>query len=87
MFKSLFSALAGANQVGNAAAVVLGRCWADMINSLVGLTVLMGVWLLLGWRGDSWVTEHALFLALLWPLLLTAIFLPLSVRRCRHLSR
>ena len=31
-------------------AVVLGRCLADMLNSIVGLAVLMAAGLLLGWR-------------------------------------
>jgi ABC-2 type transport system permease protein len=163
----------------SASAVVLGRCIADMLNSIVGLAILVGVGLLLGWRwhgslnaalaavglllllrfallwvgiflglaakgpesvasvqilvwpisflssvfvdastmpfwlgtiaewnplsatasatrelfmnprwaGDSWVSENAMLMALIWPLLLTAIFLPLSVRKYRRLSR
>lgn len=35
----------------------------------------------------SWITEHAVLMAVGWPLLLTAIFLPLSLHRYRHLSR
>ncbi|AVT32553.1 multidrug ABC transporter permease [Plantactinospora sp. BC1] len=39
-----------------------------------------------GWGGDSWTGRHAVALALGWPVLLTAIFLPLSVRRYRQLD-
>ncbi|MEU9913576.1 ABC transporter permease [Streptomyces sp. NPDC051001] len=37
--------------------------------------------------GDSWVEQHALLMAYVWPMILTAIFLPLAVRRFRKLSR
>ena len=37
--------------------------------------------------GDFWVGEHALALAVAWPLLIVAVFLPLSVRRFQRLSR
>jgi len=40
-----------------------------------------------GWGGGTWVAEHALLMALAWPLLLVAVFFPLSVRRYRRLSR
>ena len=40
-----------------------------------------------GWGGESWAAQHALWLAILWPLLLCAIFFPLSVSRYRGLSR
>jgi ABC-2 type transport system permease protein len=40
-----------------------------------------------GWGGDSWVAQHALPMAVVWPLLLLAVFLPLSVRRYRRLRR
>jgi ABC transporter DrrB family efflux protein len=40
-----------------------------------------------GWGGESWAAEHALELAIAWPVLLVAIFFPLSVRRYRRLSR
>lgn len=163
----------------SASAVVLGRCIADMLNSIVGLAIMIGVGLLLGWRwhagletalaavglllllrfallwvgiflgliakgpgsvasvqilvwpfsflsnvfvdpttmpawlgviaqwnplsatasatrelfmnpgwqGDSWISEHALLLAIVWPALLVAIFLPLSGRKYRRLNR
>ncbi|MGY1813823.1 ABC transporter permease [Blastococcus sp. SYSU D00820] len=37
--------------------------------------------------GGGWATEHALLLAVLWPLALTAVFALASVRRWQHLSR
>ncbi|MGW0431751.1 ABC transporter permease [Micromonospora sp. NPDC003197] len=40
-----------------------------------------------GWGGDSWIAQHAVLMAVVWPTLLTAIFFPLSVRRYRRLSR
>ncbi|MEU6987128.1 ABC transporter permease [Streptomyces sp. NPDC046324] len=40
-----------------------------------------------GAGGGSWVEQHALLMAVLWPLLLTAVFLPLAVRRFQRLSR
>ncbi|GAB3401109.1 ABC transporter permease [Flindersiella endophytica] len=39
-----------------------------------------------GWGGETWVAQHAVVLALLWPLLIVAVCLPLSVRRYRRLS-
>ncbi|MEU7985841.1 ABC transporter permease [Streptosporangium canum] len=162
----------------SASAVVLGRCAADMLNSIVGLSIMIGAGLLLGWRwhggpaaalaavglllllraallwagiliglvaggpeslasvqilvwpvgflsnvfvdpatmpawlgaiaawnplsatasatrelfgnpgwgGESWIAQNAMPMAVVWPLLLTAIFLPLSVRRFRRLG-
>jgi ABC-2 type transport system permease protein len=40
-----------------------------------------------GWQGDSWTSQNAILMAIVWPLLLAAIFLPLSVRKYRRLSR
>nr|WP_218577805.1 ABC transporter permease [Phytohabitans rumicis] len=39
-----------------------------------------------GWGGDSWITQHAVLMAVAWPLLLIAVFFPLSVRAYRRLS-
>ncbi|MGA4840430.1 ABC transporter permease [Streptomyces sp. G45] len=39
-----------------------------------------------GVTGTSWAAEHAPALALTWPILLTALFLPLAVRRFTALS-
>jgi ABC-2 type transport system permease protein len=40
-----------------------------------------------GWQAESWASENALLLAIVWPALLIAIFLLLSVRKYRRLSR
>jgi ABC transporter DrrB family efflux protein len=40
-----------------------------------------------GFGGDSWAAQHAVLLAVVWPLLLIAVFVPLSVRRYRRLNR
>jgi ABC-2 type transport system permease protein len=40
-----------------------------------------------GFGGGSWVSQNALLMALSWPSLLVAVFLPLSVRQYRRLSR
>lgn len=40
-----------------------------------------------GWGGDSWVAGHAGLMAVLWPLVIIAVFAPLSVRRYREMSR
>jgi ABC-2 type transport system permease protein len=36
---------------------------------------------------SSWITSHAIIMAVAWPLLLTAVFFPLSLHRYRCLSR
>ncbi|MEU0934839.1 ABC transporter permease [Embleya sp. NPDC005971] len=38
-------------------------------------------------HGGGWIEQHALSMAMLWPLLITAIFLPLAVRRFQALGR
>jgi ABC-2 type transport system permease protein len=40
-----------------------------------------------GWASGSWISEHALLMAVVWPVLLIAVFFPLSVRSYRRLSR
>ncbi len=40
-----------------------------------------------GWGGESWISHHAPLLAVIWPMLLLAVFFPLSVARYRRLSR
>lgn len=40
-----------------------------------------------GSPADSWVTEHAVLMAVVWPLVLIAIFAPLAVRRYQSMSR
>ncbi|WP_327355328.1 ABC transporter permease [Streptomyces sp. NBC_01304] len=38
-------------------------------------------------RDGSWIQDHAVLMAVVWPLALTALFLPLAVRRFQALSR
>jgi ABC-2 type transport system permease protein len=40
-----------------------------------------------GLGGDSWISQHGMLMAILWPVVLTAIFAPLAVRRYQRLSR
>ncbi|WP_342778742.1 ABC transporter permease [Phytoactinopolyspora halophila] len=37
--------------------------------------------------GDTWIEQHALLMAVVWPLVIMAVFLPLAVRRFQNLSR
>jgi ABC-2 type transport system permease protein len=39
-----------------------------------------------GFGGDSWVAQHGELMALLWPLVIVAVFFPLSVRAYRALG-
>jgi ABC-2 type transport system permease protein len=39
------------------------------------------------WGGGSWIAEHAVLMSVAWPVLLIAIFFPLSVRRYQRLGR
>jgi ABC-2 type transport system permease protein len=38
-----------------------------------------------GWGGDSWIVQHSVLMAVVWSLLLTAVFFPLAVARYRGL--
>ncbi len=40
-----------------------------------------------GWGGESWMAQHAILMAVVWPVVLVAIFFPLSVRAYGQLSR
>ncbi|AQZ66109.1 putative ABC transporter membrane protein [[Actinomadura] parvosata subsp. kistnae] len=40
-----------------------------------------------GWGGESWVAQHAILMALLWPALITTVFFTLSVRLYQRLDR
>jgi ABC-2 type transport system permease protein len=40
-----------------------------------------------GLGGDSWVAQHALLMAVAWPVALVGVFAPLAVRRYQRLSR
>ncbi|GAA3456010.1 ABC transporter permease [Dactylosporangium matsuzakiense] len=39
------------------------------------------------WTGPTWPAEHAVLLAVLWPAVLTALFLPLAARQYHRLAR
>jgi ABC-2 type transport system permease protein len=39
-----------------------------------------------GWGGESWIAQHSLLMAVVWPVLLIAVFFPLAVRRYRSLD-
>jgi ABC-type polysaccharide/polyol phosphate export permease len=38
-------------------------------------------------HGGSWIESHALLMAVVWPLIITAVFLPLAVRRYQNLAK
>ncbi|WP_320064893.1 ABC transporter permease [Micromonospora sp. RTGN7] len=40
-----------------------------------------------GWGGESWVVQHYPAMAVIWPIALAVIFLPLSLSKYRSLSR
>ncbi|MEU4795354.1 ABC transporter permease [Streptomyces sp. NPDC023327] len=40
-----------------------------------------------GAGGGSWVEQHAVLMAVVWPIVISLVFLPLAVRRFRQLSR
>jgi ABC-type polysaccharide/polyol phosphate export permease len=40
-----------------------------------------------GWGGESWIAQHGILMAIVWPVLLIIIFFPLSVQSYRQLSR
>jgi ABC-2 type transport system permease protein len=68
----------------NSASVVLGRCLADMMNSIVGLAILAGTALLLGWRWHEGLlaamAAFGLLLLLRFALLWVGIFLGLTLK-------
>lgn len=39
-----------------------------------------------GWGGESWITQNATLMAVVWPVLIVAVFAPLCVRRFRGLG-
>lgn len=65
-------------------AVVVGRCWADMLNSAAGLAVIIACGLLMGWRAHGSVGAAlgaiTLLLLLRFALLWVGIFLGLVVK-------
>jgi ABC-2 type transport system permease protein len=40
-----------------------------------------------GWGGESWVVQHPVLMAVVWPLVIIAVFGPLSAHRYREMSR
>ncbi|MCA9877872.1 MAG: ABC transporter permease [Thermomicrobiales bacterium] len=68
----------------NATAVVLGRCCADMLNSLVALAVMVATGLVVGWRWhNGWAAALAAFgllLLLRFALLWVGVAIGLHVR-------
>ena len=40
-----------------------------------------------GLGGDSWIAQHSLLMATVWPAVLTAFFVPLAVRQYQRLGR
>jgi ABC-2 type transport system permease protein len=40
-----------------------------------------------GWGGETWISRNVSLMAVLWPIVIFAVFFPLSVRRYRRLSR
>jgi ABC-2 type transport system permease protein len=40
-----------------------------------------------GWGGGTWVAEHPVLMALLWPAVIVAVFAPLAVHRFRAMAR
>jgi ABC-2 type transport system permease protein len=37
--------------------------------------------------GDSWIEQHAMMMSVVWPVVITLVFLPLAVRRYQRLGR
>jgi ABC-2 type transport system permease protein len=71
-------------------AVVLGRCIADMLDSLVTLIVLVAAGLALGWRWHGTFLEalaaFALLLLLRFALLWVGIFIGLSIKNAQSVA-
>jgi hypothetical protein len=59
--------------------------WNPLSSSVLAVRDLFGN---PGAGGDgSWITEHALLMAVVWPMLILLAFVPLAVRRYQRLSR
>ena len=58
--------------------------WNPMSSTVTAIRDLFGN---PGWTGDSWVAQHAELMAVVWPLVIVAIFFPLAVQRYRALHR
>ena len=74
----------------SSAAVVLGRCIADMLDSVVTLVVLIAAGLALGWRWHGTLPEalaaFGLLLLLRFALLWVGIFIGLSVKNVQSIT-
>ncbi|MFC9687286.1 ABC transporter permease [Kribbella sp. NPDC056951] len=74
----------------SSAAVVLGRCMADMLDTIVALAVLAGTGLALGWRWHdglpSALAAFGLLLLLRFALLWVGIFIGLSVKNAQSIT-
>lgn len=74
----------------SSAAVVLGRCIADLLDSAVGLIVLTGAGLALGWRWHGSMLEalaaFGLLLLLRFALLWVGIFIGLKVKNAQSIT-
>lgn len=68
-----------------------GRGVADLVVAVAELAILAATALLIGWRAGGGAAAAAgafgLLMAVVWPLVITLVFLPLAVRRFRRLSR
>ena len=58
--------------------------WNPLSSTVTAARELFGN---VGASGDSWIATHAVLMAVAWPLLISAVFFPLSVRRFQRLSR
>ncbi|NKZ06323.1 ABC transporter permease [Actinomadura latina] len=57
--------------------------WNPMSSTVTACRELFGAPV----TGDSWVAQHSVLMALVWPLVIAAVFVPLSVRRYRAMGR
>jgi ABC-2 type transport system permease protein len=69
----------------HASTIVLGRCIVDMLNSLIGLLLLMGLGFLLGWRSHAGIggtlAGVGLLLCLRFALLWVGIYLGILLKK------
>ena len=72
-------------------AVVAGRGLSDVLHAGLDLLVLAVIAVVIGWRSDGGLAAtlgaFALLMAVVWPLLITAVFLPLAVRQFHRQAR
>ena len=84
-FEFPFAFLSGVFVAPASMPVVLGVAaeWNPLSSTAAAARLLFGN---PGWGGDSWAAQHPVLLAVLWPVVITAVFAPLAVRRYRALS-